>query len=131
MATPEAQIKEFQRLAGEAQAGNFYIEVGAARDLVNYCKNYITELRTLAGRAENIVVVDSFSNFESSRALGEKFSELATGGSGTGSYTAAITEHIKILEALADMYTKAGAAFEAADAETQAKIKAQTHKLDW
>lgn len=29
------------------------------------------------------------------------------------------------------MYVKAGAAYEAADADTQAKIKAQTHKIDW
>ncbi|MGW0251383.1 hypothetical protein ACWDYH_32625 [Nocardia goodfellowii] len=131
MATPEDQVKEFQRLAGEAQAGNLFIDLATAQACANLCKDYMSQLRVLAQNAENLVRVESFSDLTSSKALGQKFYDLATGGAGTGSYVASITEHIKILEAMQDMYVKAGAAFEAADADTQAKIKAQTHKLDW
>jgi hypothetical protein len=118
-------------LAGEAQAGNFYIEVGAAQRLAKLCENYIADLNSLAYDATGIVLVVSFSDLASSKALGQKFSDLAIGGAGSGSYTASIAEHIKILEAMRDMYIKASAAYEAADADAQAKIKAQTHKIDW
>ncbi|MEV0252446.1 hypothetical protein AB0H76_38070 [Nocardia sp. NPDC050712] len=131
MATPDEQVKKFQTLAGEATAGNLYIESGAANRCAKLCENYVAELRSLAQSAAFIVDVSSFSDLASSAALGAKFSELANGGPGSGSYTASITEHIKILEAMQDMYVKAGAAYEAADADTQAKIKAQTHKIDW
>jgi hypothetical protein len=131
MATPAEQVKEFQRLAGEAQAGNLYIEADAAKRLAKVCENYVTDLRGLALGAQNMVVVESFSDLASSKALGQKFYDLATGGTGSGSYTASIAEHIEILEAMQDMYVKAGAAYEAADADTRAKIKAQTNKLDW
>ncbi|WP_194819995.1 hypothetical protein [Nocardia sp. XZ_19_385] len=131
MATPAEQVKEFQRLAGEAQAGNLSIDGETARNLAALCETYAGQLRELATSANSLVRVGSFSNLDSSKALGQKFYDLAVGGAGSGSYTASIEEHIKILDALRDMYVKAGAAYEAADAETQAKIKAQTHKIDW
>ncbi|MEV6279324.1 hypothetical protein [Nocardia sp. NPDC051832] len=131
MATPDEQVKEFQRLAGEAQAGNLYIDFETADACANLCKTYAADLRKLAQKAEALVRVESFSNLASSEALGQKFYDLTTGGAGSGSYVASITEHIKIVEAMQDMYVKAGAAFQAADEETKAKITAQTHKIDW
>ena len=38
-------------------------------------------------------------------------------------------EHIKVIEAMADKYRKAGAAYQACDAATQAAIKAKTNEL--
>ncbi|MEU8900058.1 hypothetical protein [Nocardia sp. NPDC048505] len=131
MATAEQQVKEFQRLAGEAQAGNLYIDSVAATQLAKVCMEYMNELRTLTLDAADLVRIESFSDLDSSAALGRKFYDLAVGGAGSGSYTMAIADHLKILEAMHDMYIKAGAAFDATDADTQAKIKAQTHKIDW
>ncbi|MFC9892190.1 hypothetical protein ACFVMC_00725 [Nocardia sp. NPDC127579] len=131
MATPQETTKEFQRLAGEAQSGNFYIEADAANQLISECDTYIAGLRDLAVAAQRTVRVESFGTLTSAKALGQKFYDLANGGPGSGSYTAAILEHITVLEALKDMYQKAAAAYQACDDDTKAKIKQQQHKLNW
>ncbi|WP_405180116.1 hypothetical protein OG225_01705 [Nocardia sp. NBC_01377] len=129
MASPGELSKEFQRLAGEASSGRLIIEFDAAERCAKWCDDYCSELRNLSSRTRNLVFVDSFGNLTSAKTLGSKFQDLATGGAGSGSYPAAVSEHIGILEAMADMYRKAGAAYKACDEATQQAIKQQTNKV--
>ncbi|MGW5573826.1 hypothetical protein ACWEVD_21750 [Nocardia thailandica] len=129
MTTPTGMAQEFARLAGEAQAGRLVIEFDAAERCAKWCDDYANELRSLTRRAQGLVNVDSFGSLNSAKTLGQKFYDLATGGAGTGSFTQATAEHIKVIEAMADMYRKAGAAYQACDAATQAAIKAKTNDL--
>ncbi|MFF0544400.1 hypothetical protein [Nocardia thailandica] len=129
MTTPTEMTKEFQRLAGEASAGRLIIEYDAAERCARWCDDYVTDLRRLVARTQNLVSVDSFGKLTSAIALGKKFNDLALGGAGTGSYADAATKHIEVIEAMADMYRKAGAAYQACDEQTQAAIKAKTNNL--
>ncbi|KAF0847959.1 hypothetical protein [Nocardia caishijiensis] len=130
MAEANETAKEFQRLAGEAAGGRLIIEHDAAERCAKWCDDYITELDALSQRAKSMVFVDSFGDLNSAAELGDKFFQLAQGGPGSGSYTEAIRQHQEILKAMADMYRKAGAAFQACDEASQQAIKQQTNKLD-
>jgi len=129
MASPSDVTKEFQRLAGEASAGHLVIADDAAERCAKWCDDYVNELRLLTVRAQDMIYIDSFGNMNSAITLGTKFLELANGGQGTGSYSDAINEHITVLEAMADMYRKAGAAYKACDEQTQQAIRQQTNKV--
>ncbi|MFE1594480.1 hypothetical protein [Nocardia sp. NPDC058705] len=127
---PNELATTFQGLAGQAAAGQLIIEFDAAERCAKWCDAYITDLRGLALRTQSMVLVDSFGDLNSATTLGKKFADLAEGGPGTGSYADAVTKHIEILTAMADMYRKAGAAYKNCDEATQATIKQQTNKLD-
>ncbi|MFC9661063.1 hypothetical protein ACFVJ5_12560 [Nocardia sp. NPDC127606] len=129
MADTNEIAKEFQTLAGEAAAGRLIIEFYAAERCAKQCDDYISELRTLSRRTQDMVLVDSFGSLNSAKALGTKFADLAN-GQGNGSYTDAAAKHIEILTNMADMYRKAGAAYKDCDEATQLAIKQQTNKLD-
>ncbi|WP_181698727.1 hypothetical protein [Nocardia sp. GTS18] len=130
MAESNVVANDFQTLAGEAAAGRLIIEHDAAERCAKWCDDYIADLRSLALRAQDMVLVDSFGDLNSATTLGKKFAELANGGTGSGSYTDAVTKHIEILTQMADMYRKAGAAFKNCDEASQLAIKQQTNKLD-
>ncbi|MFB7877672.1 hypothetical protein ACFC06_20685 [Nocardia sp. NPDC056064] len=121
---------KFKTLAGEASSGQLIIEYAAATQCANLCDAYIADLTDLSNRTRQMVFVGSFGDLESSKALGKKFVDLAEGGEGTGSYLDAATKHIEILTQMADMYRKAGAAYQNCDEATQLAIKQQTNKLD-
>ncbi|MFE3546001.1 hypothetical protein ACFXK0_23825 [Nocardia sp. NPDC059177] len=120
----------FKSLAGQAAAGNLIIEYDAAERCAKWCDDYINDLTALSNRTRQMVVVDSFGDLNSAKALGKKFLDLAEGGEGSGSYLDAATKHIEILTQMADMYRKAGAAYKNCDEATQLAIKQQTNKLD-
>ncbi|MFE3546008.1 hypothetical protein ACFXK0_23860 [Nocardia sp. NPDC059177] len=122
--------QEFKTLAGEAAAGRLIIEADAAERCAKWCDDYIADLRILSQRTRRMVDVDSFGDLGSASKLGQKFSDLADGGEGSGSYLDATTKHIEILTQMADMYRKAGAAYKNCDEATQLAIKQQTNKLD-
>ncbi|WP_216913574.1 hypothetical protein [Nocardia noduli] len=129
MASSVEVTREFERLAGEASSGQLIIEFDAAERCAKWCDDYCAELRILMTRARDLVYVDSFGDLNSASTLGVKFQTLARGGQGSGSYSDALSDHIKILEAMADMYRKAGAAYKACDEQTQQAIKQQTNKV--
>lgn len=122
--------KEFQTLAVEAAAGRLIIEAGTAGRCAQACEDYILELDSLKWRTQNMVQVGSFGDLGSAAKLGQKFADLAQGGAGTGSYSEAIRQHQEVLTAMADMYRKAGVAYENCDESTKIAIKQQTNKLD-
>ncbi|MFE3545213.1 hypothetical protein ACFXK0_19815 [Nocardia sp. NPDC059177] len=121
---------EFKSLAGKATSGELIIEYDTAERCAKWCDEYATSLRELSLRTQQMVSVDSFGNLNSAKALGQKFSDLAEGGEGSGSYLDAATKHIEILTQMADMYRKAGAAYKNCDEATQLAIKQQTNQLD-
>ncbi|MFC9874016.1 hypothetical protein [Nocardia salmonicida] len=129
MADTNEVAKNFQTLAGEAAAGRLIIEFDAAERCAKWCDDYISELRTLSRRTQDMVLVESFGNLTSAKALGKKFADLAN-GQDNGSYTDAAAKHIEILTSMADMYRKAGAAYKNCDEATQLAIKQQTNKID-
>ncbi|MGW4634003.1 hypothetical protein [Nocardia sp. NPDC004415] len=129
MAKNEA-ADQFKVLATQAAAGELIIEYEAAEKCAKWCDEYITDLRELSRRTQRMVLVDSFGDLNSAKALGKKFLDLAEGGEGTGSYLDAATKHIEILTQMADMYRKAGAAYKNCDEATQLAIKQQTNKID-
>lgn len=121
---------EFKSLAGKASAGELIIEYDTAERCAKWCDDYAADLRMLSGRTQRMVSIDSFGNLNSAKVLGKKFSDLAEGGEGTGSYLDAANKHIQILTQMADMYRKAGAAYKNCDEATQLAIKQQTNKID-
>ncbi|MBF6353313.1 hypothetical protein IU449_01915 [Nocardia higoensis] len=129
MTTPSQLATEFQRLAGEAAAGRLIIEFDAAERCAKWCDEYIGNIRKSALHAQAAVRIDSFGNLTSASTLGQKFYDLANGAQGSGSFTDAMREHIAIIEAMADMYRKAGAAYQACDESTRQAIQQQTNQL--
>ncbi|WP_157224935.1 hypothetical protein [Nocardia thailandica] len=129
MTNPATMVQELQRLAGEASAGRLIIEFDAAERCARWCDDYARELRILSTRSRGLVRRDSFGNLTSAKALAQKFSDLADGGANSGSYSEAARQHIEVIEAMADMHRKAGAAYQACDEQTQAAIKAKTNNL--
>ncbi|WP_278264778.1 hypothetical protein [Nocardia sp. AG03] len=121
---------QFKSLAGKAESGELIIEQGAAARCAARCEAYIADLQALSFRTQRMVNADSFGDLDSAEKLAAKFATLAEGGPGTGSYLDAATTHIEILTQMAEMYRKAGAAYEACDEATQLAIKQQTNQLD-
>ncbi|MBF6353311.1 hypothetical protein IU449_01900 [Nocardia higoensis] len=129
MTTPSKTVEELKRLAGEAESGRLVIELGAAERCAKYCDDYVSRLRILQRNSQEVMKVDSFGNLTSATTLGTKFQSLADGGEGSGSFTDAVVQHIAVIEAMADMYRKAGAAYQACDEATRQAIQQQTNEL--
>lgn len=107
--------QEFAALATEAQNGQLLVEKGVAESCAAQCDDYALQLRNLATRTGSLVRVDSFGTLRSAQLLGGKFNDLAVGEVGTGSFLEALRKHIEAVEAMADMFRKAGAAYTATE----------------
>ncbi|MFC8532233.1 hypothetical protein [Nocardia sp. NPDC057227] len=118
--------QSFAALSGEAGSGNLGLRPGVADDCARQCDEYAAQLRNFYQMARNVMHVDSFGALPSATLLGEKFERLAIGGPGSGSYADAITEHIKVVETMADMFRKAGAAYTATEQSSTADIGRST-----
>lgn len=118
--------QEFSDLATGAEAGQLYVEKGVAEVCAQYCDDYARELNSLALRTRNLVRADSFGTLPSAQLLGGKFYELAVGGVGSGSFYDALRQHIEAVEAMADMFRKAGAAYSATEQGNTANVGRST-----
>ncbi|MFC3963990.1 hypothetical protein [Nocardia jiangsuensis] len=126
MADTSDSVQSFTGLATDADNSRLMIQPGTAERCAAECDTYVLQLRALYRRAESVVHVDSFGALPSAQKLGGKFRDLAIGGAGTGSYREAIQKHIETVEAMADMFRKAGAAYAATEQGNTADIGRST-----
>ncbi|WP_067656032.1 hypothetical protein [Nocardia harenae] len=118
--------QEFARLAELAAANEIALAEGVAERCAQLCDDYAEQLIDLRNRTRTIMHVDSFGALRSARELGAKFEQLAIGGPGSGSFAAALEEHIGVVEAMADMFRKAGAAYRATESGNATDISSST-----
>ncbi|MFC3962573.1 hypothetical protein [Nocardia jiangsuensis] len=116
---------EFAALATEASEGRLRITAEVAEACAAECDRYVLVLQDLRQRTADVVNVDSFGALNSAITLGTKFQELAVGGPGSGSLSAALGQHIETVQSMADMFRKAGAAYTATEAGNTTDLSAQ------
>ncbi|MFC8047946.1 hypothetical protein [Nocardia sp. NPDC057353] len=117
---------EFATLAGEATGGRLILLSGTAEACAAECDRYVQTLRDLQFRTEDLTRADAFGILGSAQALGRKFEELSMGGAGSGSMRDALGQHIETVQAMADMFRKAGAAYTATEEGNTANIGRST-----
>ncbi len=121
---------QFKNLAQAAVNGQLVFDPDTAKKCINICNSHVNDLQNFQLQTGNLVHVEAFGTLNSATALGKKFQDLAAGSPGSGSLQEAISKRIEVVQAMADMFKKAGDAYQHADAETQANIRAQMAKLD-
>ncbi|UGT59494.1 hypothetical protein [Nocardia asteroides] len=112
----------FTALESDATDGRLIVEQGVAEACAAECERYIEELTDLAYRTENLDYAASFGALRSSQALGGKFRDLAMGGVGSGSFRDALRQHIEVVQAMAEMFRKANAAYDATESANTSDI---------
>ncbi len=127
----QADMKQtFANLATAAQSGQFMINHDIVSKLTAACHSYIQDLRDIGEGARTMVHIASFGSLNSATALGKKFDDLANNTtSGSGSFVDVLKQHTDTVQQMSDMFAKAGQAFDNADSETQAKIRAVTRNV--
>jgi hypothetical protein len=121
----------FAALASGSQSGQLIIEDGIAKKCADRCNSYIGDLRVLARSAQDLVRVDSFGNLNSAKQFANKFSSLSQDtATGSGSYIAALSDHISTLQSMAAMFTAAGQAFTNSDEATKNEIRQAMKNID-
>ncbi|WP_067648220.1 hypothetical protein [Nocardia harenae] len=115
----------FTELAGAATDGQLLITAEVAESCAQQCDQYVQVLIGLRARTSDLVFVESFGTLESARLLGGKFRDLAT-GEGPGSLSTSLQDHILVVQSMADMFRKAGAAYAATEQDNTANIGRST-----
>ncbi|WP_216903761.1 hypothetical protein [Nocardia alni] len=130
MADTNDMKQTFANLGSAAQSGKFMINDDIVGKLVACCNSYIQDLRTLSNKTQRLVRADAFGSLGSATALGSKFDDLGSSTTpGSGSLAFALQQHVETVQGMIDMFNKAGQAFQHADSETQAKIRAVTRNV--
>ncbi|MFC3965784.1 hypothetical protein [Nocardia jiangsuensis] len=122
----ESMAQEFVRFAELAADNQLMLAEGVAERCAQLCDDYAERLLKLQNQTRSIMYVDSFGALRSAQELGRKFEQLAIGGPGSGSFAAALEAHIAVVEAMADMFRKAGAAYQATESGSASDITSTT-----
>ncbi len=120
-------VSEFQALSAEVDAGRLRMSSDAADRCASVCERYAEGLQALKERGRRMVFIESFGQLDSSRALGEKFFKLASGGG--GSFEDVIQQHIDVAMQMREVFTKSGAAYKQADESTRQALDAAGSQL--
>jgi hypothetical protein len=121
----------FATLASGAQSGQLLIEDGVAKKCADSCNTYVKKLQDMARDLRFMIHVSSYGDLGSAQKFANKFDSLTQDTTpGSGSFAAALVDHISVVQNMADMFTKAGQAYTNSDAETKAKIQQTMKNLD-
>jgi hypothetical protein len=131
MAETTDMKQQFATLASGAQSGQLIIEDGVAERCAKRCDDYVTDLKALGNRADNLVNVGSFGDLQSAQSFAVKLQKLGSDTTaGSGSYVEATTKRIEVIQQMADMFRKAGQAFKDSDENTKAQIRQTMKSID-
>ncbi|MQY18342.1 hypothetical protein [Nocardia macrotermitis] len=112
---------EWKTLLARANSGELYLDPETGKGLDKVCDNHIENLQDALSSMNRMGHMTGFGNFNSSKILEKKYSELITGTD--QSIDVILLQHIDAAKTAKEVVAKAIANYVALDEEQRAKIE--------
>lgn len=126
MSDPNGPTTQWQALAVAADAGQLFLDAGAARECFSACNVYISQLRDHQEVAGGLVNIRGWGDFNSGLQLRDILAAKAVGGE--NNMVDVLQSHIDVVEEMKVVFAKFFTAYEDVDRSNAADLRADGPK---